>query len=455
MEKGDLIELKIEDLTYGGRGIAKHDGMVVFIPNVVPGDIVEASIQKKRTKYAEADCVRLIEPSVLRVEPRCPLHGICGGCVWQNIPYEKQLIFKESILSSTIEHIAKISDFSFKSIIPSPEVWYYRNKMEFAFGRDNTGEIVIGLHRPGSFYEIFDVPQCFIHPQVFDQVLKVVRDFARKNNLHPYNTKEHTGFLRHLVLRYSHATKEVLVVLITAESEPNIIKSLGDILFEEIDSVKGFMWALNTGLADIANAETILYSSGKEYLYEEVGKLRFKVSAFSFFQTNTAAAERLFETVKEAADLTGDQTLLDAYCGTGSIGLYLADRCKKVYGVEVEPASIWDARFNARLNSISNCMFFAGDIISAIPLIESASGKTLNRLVIDPPRSGMDKKSLRTLIRLDIPHVVYVSCNPTTLARDLQSFADAGYTLRTLQPVDMFPHTYHIESVATLSKNAT
>lgn len=452
LNKGDIVELKIEGLAYGGRGIGKYEGMVVFVPDTVPGDIARVQISRKKSNYAEGVLTEIIQPSVLRISPRCPLHSRCGGCVWQTIPYDKQLVFKESILTSLVEHLGRQQEFTTKPIIPSPDVWHYRNKMEFTFGKNDEGETVLGLHTPGRFYEIIDVKQCFIHPPVFDRILEIVREFTREHRLEPYDTRSHKGLLRHLVLRYSQTSGEVLVVLLTTEPGPEILKSLSGLLREQIPQLRGFIWALNTGVADVARAEKIVFSKGENYIIERLNGLEFRVSAFSFFQTNTRASERLYQTVKELADLSGREVLLDAYCGTGGISIFCADRCLEVFGIEILPEAVWDARSNAQANGLQNCLFLAGDVCRTLSLLKNVSKHTITRLVVDPPRGGIDKKSLRALLNLSVPVVIYVSCNPTTLARDIQAFTESGYELQLIQPVDMFPHTYHIESVAKLVK---
>lgn len=450
LKKGDIITLKIENLAYGGRGIAKHEGIVVFIPNSVPGDVVEARVDKKKKNYAEATILRITEPSVLRIEPRCPIHDICGGCVWQFIPYEKQLIFKESILTSTIEHLGRQSNVVMSPIIPSPDVWHYRNKMEFAFGTNAAGEIVLGLHQPGSFHAIVDVRQCFIHPPAFDTILDVVRDFARTRGLSPYEPKRHSGLLRHLVLRHSRTTDEIIVVLLTTEPQPACIREIPGLLRKAVPSVVGFIWGLNTGVADIARLEKEVFSDGSDYITERLGDYVFRISAFSFFQTNTRGALRLYQLIRDCAVLDGNDVILDAFCGTGTIGIFCADACKAVYGIEIVPQAVWDARANAQFNNLKHCTFLTGDMGDIVPLFKNILVRPLTRLIVDPPRGGMDKKSLKALVSLDVPIIIYVSCNPTTLSRDMQFFSEYGYRIDKLQPVDMFPHTYHIESVARL-----
>ncbi len=455
VKKGDTVELKIEGLSYGGRGLGKYEGMVIFVPDVVPGDVVAAHIYRRKSNYAEASVKEYIERSPLRVTPRCSHHDTCGGCVWQTIPYEKQLIFKESILTSVLEHLGGQSNLDVKPIIPSPDVWYYRNKMEFTFGKNDAGEAIVGLHSAGSYHQVVEITECHIHPPAFNSIIKVVRDFAGRHELEPYDNRTHEGLLRHLVIRHSRYTDEVVVILLTADTTPEIIKQLPDEIKKKVPGLKGFMWGLNTRVSDVARADRIIYSWGDPYLVEHIGEKEFRVSAFSFFQTNTGATERLYSTIRDFTDLSGKEVVLDAFCGTGTIGIYCADLCRHVYGIELIAQAVWDARANARLNGLENCTFLAGDIFKTLPLVKNVAERHISCLVVDPPRGGMGKKALRALAHLKAPTVIYVSCNPTTLARDLQYFSNTGYTLETIQPVDMFPHTYHIESVTrmTLAEN--
>lgn len=446
------IEVKIEGLAFGGRGIAKHQGMVIFVTDAIPGDIARVRIQRLKSNYAESSLVDLLQPSPLRVEPRCSLHHQCGGCVWQALPYDKQLIFKESIVKSTLEHLGKQNKFQLLPIIASPAIWHYRNKMEFAFGRDSAGELVLGLHSPGNFARVVDIQECFLHPPEFNTVLKVVREFVRERQLEPYEPTTHRGLLRHLVIRHSHGTKKLLVVLITARAEPAELKLLPTIIKRQVPNLNGFIWGVSTRVADVAQIESVVFSDGEGFLLEQLAGLKFQVSAFSFFQTNTPGAERLYSVVKDFVELTGREVLIDAYCGTGTIGIFCADRAQRVYGIELLPQAVWDARRNARLNNYTHCVFLVGDIPRTVPLLNQILKQPVTRIVVDPPRSGLDKKSVRALLSLQAEVIVYVSCNPTTLARDLQFFTDAGYELIKVQPVDLFPHTYHIETVAQLKK---
>ncbi|MCX7766314.1 MAG: 23S rRNA (uracil(1939)-C(5))-methyltransferase RlmD, partial [Candidatus Sumerlaeia bacterium] len=319
-------------------------------------------------------------------------------------------------------------------------------------GRNSAGELVLGLHSPGNFAIVIDIQECFLHPPEFNTVLKVVREFVRSLQLKPYDPTTHQGLLRHLVIRYSHTTKKVLVVLITAKAEPAELKQLPGIIKQQVPNLSGFIWGVSTKLADVAQIETVVYEEGEVFLLEQLGDLKFQVSAFSFFQTNTPGAERLYSVVKDFTELTGREVLIDAYCGTGTIGIFCADRARKVYGIELLPQAVWDARRNAQLNNYSHCVFLVGDIPRTIALLNQILKQPVGRIIVDPPRSGLDKKSVRALLSLEAELVVYVSCNPTTLARDLQFFTEAGYELTKVQPVDMFPHTFHIETVAQLKK---
>ena len=451
IEKNNVLQITIDSLAYGCKGVGKINGLVVFVPYSVPGDVLQVKITKKKKNHCEAVIEKIVSPSALRVCSQCSLFSICGGCTSQNIAYENQIVFKEQILKSTLEHLAGIKNALFKPILPSPEIWNYRNKMELTFGQEEDGKVTLGFHKPQSYYHIVDVKKCYIQPKEFDVITGVIRDFANKRNLSVYDPKTFKGLLRHLILRKAKATGEIAAVLLTATKNLPDAETLTDEITAACPSVKGFAWGLNSGSADVARLDDILYQKGDLVITEKVGDVTYQVSPFSFFQTNTLAAEKLFDAVLEAAELSGKETLLDAYCGTGAIGIYCAKKAKRVLGIDINLESIWDARKNAKLNGLSSCTFLSGFIKKNINLLKSSAGSSgINRIILDPPRGGMDKKSLRTLLEIEAPLVVYVSCNPSVLARDLQLFFKAGYEIEYIQPLDMFPHTYHIESVVKL-----
>jgi len=453
IKKNSIIELKIDTLAYGGRGIGKYNGLVTFVPQTVPGDVVSARVVMKKQNYVEADLMEVKESSPLRIAPRCPLFGTCGGCSWQNIPYETQIVFKEEIARSSLEHIARQYHFRLHPIIPSPIEWRYRNKVDFTFGQDDQGNTVLGFHKPGSFYEILNVAQCHLQPGEFDALLEEMRSYAREKHLVPYDPKTHQGHLRHLILRCAGHTESgsptsILAILLTAEEDLPEREELVQRLKSRCPSLKGFIHGLNPGKADIAQMDRILFQWGEDSLVEKLSELEIRISALSFFQTNTMAAESLYAKTRDFLSLSGKESLLDAYCGIGSIGLVCARHAKWVCGIEIVKEAVWDARLNASSNNLPNCLFVSGEVRKTIPLLLSRFPQGFQRVVVDPPRGGIDKKSLRELVGLKPPLLVYVSCNPATFARDAEVICREGYILTDLQPVDMFPQTYHIELVA-------
>ena len=457
IKKNALLTVKIHNLSYGGRGIGKYNGVVVFVPRTVPGDTVSARVVKRKANYISAELVEVLESSPLRIKPKCDLFGICGGCSWQNIPYEDQLVFKEEIARTTLEHIGRQQDFTLHPIIASPKKWRYRNKADYTFGLDEKGEAVLGFHKPGSYFEILDVGSCHLQPSEFDVLVNEMRQFTRENNLEPYNPKTHEGNLRHFTLRYAEgngaeSTGSVLAILLTVEEDLPGTEDLVERLRKKCPGLKGFIHGLNRGKSDVARMEQRLFQWGDDFLIDTLGELKVRVSAPSFFQTNTRAAELLYEQTRGFLSLSGKEILIDAYCGTGTIGLYCAGEAGRVYGIEVLREAVWDARFNADMNRIDNCIFLCGEFRKSVPLLMDRLPCGFQRVVVDPPRSGLDKKSLRKIIELQAPVMVYVSCNPSTLARDAKLMCDAGYHITDLQPVDMFPHTFHIELVARFEK---
>lgn len=452
--KGDVVSIEIEDLAYGGLGVGKLDGFVVFVEQALPGERVAARIVKKKHNHAQAVIESIERPSPFRVsDPPCPLFGSCGGCTWQNFIYDQQLVWKQKQVVDTLAHIGNQHDFEVLPIVGSPVIWRYRNKMEFTFGVDGEGKSVLGFHEPGRYDRIFDVPACLIQPEPLDAMLAEVQAYVREYGLEAYDPREHKKFLRHAMMRHSRTTGESILVLITNHGELPDKERLAERLAARVPGFKGMMWALFTGISDIARIEKELWRWGDPELIETVNGLTFRISAQSFFQTNTAAAEFLYARVVEMALLEPGMRVLDAFCGAGSIALHCARKGVNVVGVEMIREAIWDARDNARRNNIEGVTFLAAPMDEGLALAkQAAGGGEFSRVIIDPPRGGMDKRSRRGLVELGAPVFVYVSCNPATLARDLVEFEENGYKIEAIQPVDLFPHTYHIETIVRLRR---
>ena len=441
----------IDRLAYGGRGIGRLDGYVVFVPYTAPGDRVRARITKRKPGHAEADLVEIVEPSAQRATPSCPLFATCGGCNWQHLPMDVQEHWKADIVAGALR---QLKDFdpaivTIDPIVASPRPFHYRNKMEFTFGQEHLdAPLKLGFHMPGNWKHILDVAKCWLHPEPFDAILTAARAEGVRQGLTAWNPVRHEGMLRQLVIRWSEHEQRALVAVLTGERKGFDFDAFVKALTAACPHVKGIVWGLNAERSDVARTDEILQTWGEDTLEEHLGDLRFRISLSSFFQTNTKGAVELYSVARDYLELTGRETLLDAYCGTGTIGLFCADRAQHVYGIEVVREAIWDARKNAERNGIPNTTFMAGDMAATLPAMLSGIEGAVDRLVVDPPRSGMDKKALAQLIAIKAPVLVYVSCNPTTMARDLQQILDGGYRIDRLRPVDMFPQTYHIECVA-------
>lgn len=450
--KNAVLALEVEDLAFGGMGVARVDNFVVFVERGLPGDHVLARITRKKTSHAQARIESIERPSPHRIsDPPCALFGLCGGCTWQNFPYEQQLIYKQRQVSDTIRRLGHQDGFEELPIIPSPEQWHYRNKMEYSFGTGRDGRPILGFHIPGRFDQIFEVPRCHIHPKPYDAMLGILTEYVREKGLVSYDPRSHRGFLRYAVMRHSHTTGESILVLITNRGKLPDADELDRRLREGVPGLKGWLWGIHDGVADVARIGEVAGSWGKPELIETVNDLTFTVSPQSFFQTNTAGAQVLYSRAADFAQIGPNDRVLDAYCGGGAIGLHCAQRgARQVIGVESVKEAIWDARNNAARNGIPNTTFIAVPMPEGLKLATHAAGGSFTRVIIDPPRGGMDKKSLARLIALRAPVFIYVSCNPATLARDLQTICDGGYRVEVVQSVDMFPHTFHVETLVRL-----
>ena len=432
--------------------------MAVFIERTLPGDLVRARVVKRKQQYAEARVMEMLEPSPMRQAAPCPAFGACGGCKWQDYPYEEQLRVKQSHVAEALRHIARQRELTIREILPSPEPWNYRNKMEFSFGALAQGGFTVGLHRAGSFQQIVGIDECHIQAAALNEALpwfreELNREAAREgDNFRPYDPRDHSGFLRHLIFRHSHTTGDFLVALLTAGGAWDGVGDFALRLMERFPACRGFLWGINDGVGDVARLERTVFQTGGDFIEERLGDKVFRVSTFSFFQTNTLAAHVLYDVVKDFAELTGAESVLDAYCGTGTIGVYLADAAARVVGIELVTEAVWDARHNAQANGADNCTFLAGDMRQILQQLPQLVGGRFDRVIVDPPRGGMDKHALKLLIGIGAPLMVYVSCNPATLARDVTVLAEAGYEVEDVQPVDMFPHTFHVESVLKLRR---
>lgn len=483
MKKGEVRDVTISRMGYKGVGITKIEEaedkhMVLLVPNTIPGEVCSVLVTKKKKNYAEGVKIKKITPSPKEIKAPCPYFGVCGGCKWQHMTYADQMAYKQQFIEEALHHIGKIRDVEILPLLPSPEEYYYRNKIELSFGvvpyktqenyhedkerggmgekQEEAGETkegtYLGYHGAGSFYKIVDVEACLLESELANNIIMVLRAFIKKKKLTAYNQRTHEGFLRHLIIREGKNSGEVMVNILTNETEDYTAEFWGDFVDEllllENDNAKfeSILWSQHGGVSDVARSQNVTVLHGREYIFERVSKYLFKISPFSFFQTNTKGAEVLYDLVAKFADLKGGEIVVDLYSGTGTIGMYLAEKAKKVYSVELDPNAVADAKTNSTLNSIMNIEFIAGKVESeaARLLFESP-----DVIVLDPPRAGMHPQALMMLPKFKANKIIYVSCNPSTLARDLQ-FLSKYYDVKRVQGVDMFPQTYHVETVAEL-----
>jgi 23S rRNA (uracil1939-C5)-methyltransferase len=433
---GQELVLDVEDLAYGGRGVARSNGYVVFVAGALPGDRVRARLTKAKRAYAEGKAIEVLSPGPDRIPERC-LHGgePCPGAPWQALPYERQLAHKQAQVSDALRRIGDLEGFELEEIEPAVEQWRYRNKLEYSFG-ERDGDAVLGFHARGRWDVVVDVEDCLLASERNNAARNEVRAWARGAGVPGYDRRERTGVLRNLVVREGRRTGQIQTRLVTSPAEiPRPPVDLHTIVDDSSGGTSG-----ETGVL------------GAEHLEEEVSGLRLRISPEAFFQTNTEMAERLYAIATGYASLSGSERLFDLYCGIGTIGLALARGAGEVWGIEAVEDAVADAAENARRNGIENARFVAGDARTSIrPLLDEAGRPDV--VVVDPPRAGLSKKIVRRVIECEAPRIVYVSCNPTTLAPNAAQLGTAGYRLRRVRPVDMFPQTPHIECVALLEKS--
>ena len=445
--KDQELELRVDSLAFGGNGVARLDGFVVFVRRGLPGDLVRARVTKVKRNHAEAVAVDVLEPGADRVDAPCAHFPACGGCRFQDLAYEAQVAAKDAQVRDALQRIAGIASPPLEPILPAESAFHYRNKLEYSFTQTEQGP-ALGFHRAGRWDEVLEVERCWLTGELGNAIRIAVRDWAREEHLVAYDQGTHEGFLRHLVVREGVNTGQALVVLVTAPGRVPDVGHLVDVLtrFPEVRSIHH---AVNDGVAEITNLPTTLLW-GEEAIEEELAGLRFRVRPGAFLQTNTAMAERLYGLAAEYASLSGEETVYDLYCGIGTIGLIMARKVLSVWGVEVSAESVACAIENAELNGIANAAFFAGEVGRSVEELRDRAGPP-DVVVVDPPRSGLAGRALREVGRLEASRLVYVSCNPTTLAGDVKTLAaDYGYRLERARPVDMFPHTPHVEVVARL-----
>ena len=456
-----LTDVTISDVAAEGQSLARVNEMVVFIPFGAPGDVADIKIDRKKRNYAEGHIVKLTSPSEIRVEPRCGHFTLCGGCRWQHLPYDYQLQCKQRQVKDALERIAKIELPEINPIKGSEDIWAYRNKMEYTFSNKkwltfeqlNSGEEfpdrdAAGFHIPGAFDKVLDIEKCHLQDDLGNRIRLFVKDYGKKNGYTFYDLRNQFGLLRTLMIRIA-STGEVMVVMVFGEEDMSRIKALLDALKAEFPEITSLQYVINTKANDTISDQEIICYSGKPYIEEEMEGLRFRVGPKSFYQTNSRQAYELYKVARNFAELTGDELVYDLYTGTGTIANFVASKARKVIGIEYVEDAIKDARINSEVNGIVNTLFYAGDMKDVLTDEFVAEHGHPDVMIVDPPRAGMHADVVGVIMRARPKRIVYVGCNPATQARDL-ALLDPLYKVMEVQPVDMFPHTQHVENVVKL-----
>ena len=473
MNKDDIIQLKVERYAFEGKGIARidselnpeiseTDSFIVFVNGAYPGDKVSAKIKKIKKSYAEAVVEEILTPSANRVQPRCKYFGTCGGCKQQDLDYLQQIAYKQEQVEDIFKHNSGLSDYKIQKILPSENVFFYRNKMEFSFsdmqwltekelGIELRKNFVLGLHVPNVYDKILDIDECFLQSELSSRILNFTRDFFKQRQCTIYSTKTHTGYLRNLVIRQAQKTKDLMINLVTSEENETLLKEYVSETTSKFPEITTIVNNINKKKSSVAVGDYEIVYHGSGYIYDKINKYKFRISSNSFFQTNTLQAEKLYSIALDYAELKGVEVIYDLYSGAGTIAIFVSGFAKEVYGFEAVESSIFDANANLEINEVKNVKFIQADLYkSCLPFTKTLPKPDV--IILDPPRSGMHKNTVGDVLQLNPQKIVYVSCNPTTQVRDIQLMVEAGYKLVKIRPVDMFPHTFHIENVALLKK---
>ena len=449
-----------------GKAIAKVNDLVIFVPYVVPGDVVDLQIKRKKNKYAEAEAVKFHELSLVRAVPFCQHYGVCGGCKWQVLPYSEQIRYKQKQVEDNLRRIGKIELPEISPILGSAKTEFYRNKLEFTFSNkrwltnDEVRQDVkydqmnaVGFHIPGAFDKVLAIEKCWLQDDISNQIRNAVRDYAYEHNYSFFNLRTQEGMLRNLMIRTS-STGELMVLLqckITEESEMEQMKQLLAFIADKFPQITSLLYVVNNKCNDTINDLDVVLFKGNDHIFEEMEGLRFKIGPKSFYQTNSEQAYTLYKVARNFAGLTGNELVYDLYTGTGTIANFVSRQAKKVIGIEYVPEAIEDAKVNSEINHITNTLFYAGDMKDILTQEFINEHGRPDVIITDPPRAGMHNDVINTILFAEPERIVYVSCNPATQARDL-SLLDTKYKVVAVQPVDMFPHTHHVENVVLLER---
>lgn len=449
ISKNMHFEMTIEDIGSKGEGIGKIKDYTVFVEGALPGDKIEVRIIKMKKTYGFGKLIRIIEASPMRVTPICPHAKRCGGCQIQHFDYQAQLDFKRKKVEDSIKRIGKLTGVTVHPTIGMKEPFYYRNKAQFPVQMKD-GKVQIGFFAARS-HDIIDIQRCYIQDPVNDEIIKVIRKYIETYNIPVYDEENHKGLIRHILTRTAFQTKEVMAcIIINGKDIPHKDKLVAQLT--KIPNMKSIVLNHNTQKTNVILGDNITTLWGQDFITDYIGDVKFEISPLSFFQVNPMQTKVLYEKALEYAQLNGDEIVWDAYCGIGTISLFLARKAKKVFGVEIIEAAIEDARRNAKINKINNVEFFIGKAEEIIPTLYEEKGVKADVIVVDPPRKGCDEALLETMVKMQPKRIVYVSCDPSTLARDLKILSEKGYKVDEAQPVDMFGHSVHVETVCLMSR---
>ena len=455
--------LLITDVAAEGKAIASYDDRIIFIPFVIPGDVVDVEIRRKRKKFAEGKVLQLVHPSPDRIQPVCDYFGVCGGCKWQMLPYKDQLKYKEKQVVDNLSRIGKVELPTVTPILGAKHTIEYRNKLEFTFSNKRwlteeqikTGETFdnmngLGFHIPGAFDKVLDIDKCWLQIDISNQIRNFIREYCFSKDYTFFDLRNKGGLMRTLLIRTS-STGELMVIVVFYENDKKAIKDIMQAVQKEFPAITSLLYVINEKANDTITDQEILVWSGEDHMWEQMEGLRFKIGPKSFYQTNSEQAYQLYQVTRDFAGLTGSELVYDLYTGTGTIANFVAKQAKQVIGIEYVEDAIKDAKVNAEINGLANTLFFAGDMKDILTTDFIAEYGKPDVIITDPPRAGMHQDVVDTILAASPTKIVYVSCNPATQARDL-SLLDVQYKVTRVQPVDMFPHTHHVENVVLLEK---
>lgn len=454
LKRDEVIELEITDLAATGKSVGRYDGFVVMTDQGLPDEKIECRIAEVKRQFAFGKVTRLLRSSPLRIKPRCRHFDVCGGCNWQNLGYADQVRYKSSFVTEALARIGKIDNAAIDPPVPSLDQFYYRNKMEYSFGTDVDGQSAAGLHVRGRFDAMFELEECFLQSERSVAALRTVRKAARTLGIQFLDYRTGEGQIRFLVVREGKLTDDFMLNVVTFNRDFPGRDELFDAIISEVEGLTSLFQTVNSRKAHVAIGDEVIPVHGLPHLTEKIGQLQFQITPFSFFQTNSRQTEILYGLIRDHAKLRPEQTLLDLFCGCGTIALYLSSGVDSVLGIEINPEAIEMAKLNAAINGITNAQFISGDVRKLLVELHDG-GRQFDTIVADPPRAGMEQTAIRRIARLKPSRIVAVSCNPATLARDLSLFGEAGYQVERVTPVDMFPQTAHVEAIATLLPRAS